>query len=221
MDLKNQTELELYFADHFDTVLFPVLADLYQSKGDYIRAKKVCEIGLSHHPGNVEGQYILAKAELALGNLTAAEKWMKQVLKAVPDHISASLTLPVIQEQLERPDSVLAASWKRALKIDPENKLALEFLKKRKRTPKKGKKKTVAEKMKSAHPPKPDLSGTDKNLESMNISPRLATFTLVSVLRNQGLYHQALDVLDVLEEQGKDLDRINRERKAIKAEIQP
>jgi hypothetical protein len=55
----------------------------------------------------------------------------------------------------------------------------------------------------------------------MNISPRLATFTLVSVLRNQGLYHQALDVLDVLEEQGKDLDRINRERKAIKAEIQP
>ena len=25
MDLKNQIELELYFADHFDTILFPVL----------------------------------------------------------------------------------------------------------------------------------------------------------------------------------------------------
>ena len=28
MDLKNQIELELYFADHFDTILFPVLADI-------------------------------------------------------------------------------------------------------------------------------------------------------------------------------------------------
>ena len=32
MDLKNQIELELYFADHFDTVLFPVLADIYLVK---------------------------------------------------------------------------------------------------------------------------------------------------------------------------------------------
>ena len=40
MELNNQTELELYFADHFDTVLFPVLADIYQSKGQYARAKK-------------------------------------------------------------------------------------------------------------------------------------------------------------------------------------
>ena len=41
MDINNQTELELYFADHFDTVLFPVLADIYQSKADYTRAKRV------------------------------------------------------------------------------------------------------------------------------------------------------------------------------------
>ena len=34
MDIKNQTELELYFADHFDTVLFPVLAEIYQSKAE-------------------------------------------------------------------------------------------------------------------------------------------------------------------------------------------
>ena len=33
MELNNITELELYFADHFDTVLFPVLAEIYQSKG--------------------------------------------------------------------------------------------------------------------------------------------------------------------------------------------
>ncbi|MFQ6612764.1 MAG: tetratricopeptide repeat protein [Fidelibacterota bacterium] len=220
MDLNNQTELELYFADHFDTVLFPVLADIYQSKGDYIRAKKVCEIGLGHNPDNVEGQYILAKAELALGDLVTAEKLMKRVLKAVPDHLSAALTLPVIQEQLERSESTLKISWKRALKVDPENKLARDFLKNRKLVSK-NKKKATTKSEKAVPSTGPTQPVPDKNLEGINISPRLATFTLVSVLRNQGLFHQALDVLDVLEEQGKDRERINREREAIKAEIQP
>ena len=34
MNLKNQIELELYFADHFDTILFPVLAELYLNKNE-------------------------------------------------------------------------------------------------------------------------------------------------------------------------------------------
>ena len=54
MELNNLTELELYFADHFDTVLFPVLAEIYQNKGQYSRAKKVCEIGLGHHPDSID-----------------------------------------------------------------------------------------------------------------------------------------------------------------------
>ena len=49
MDLKNQIELELYFADHFDTILFPVLADIYLNQEDYRRARKVCNIGLVYH----------------------------------------------------------------------------------------------------------------------------------------------------------------------------
>ncbi len=44
MDLKNQIELELYFADHFDKILFPVLADIYFNQEDYRRARKVCNI---------------------------------------------------------------------------------------------------------------------------------------------------------------------------------
>ena len=80
MNLTNLTELELYFANHFDTVLFPVLAEIYQSKSDYKRAKRVCEIGLEHHPSSIDGQFILSQAELGLGNLEDAEKWMKKVL---------------------------------------------------------------------------------------------------------------------------------------------
>ena len=41
MNLNNQIELELYFADHFDTILFPVLAEMYLEQNDLRRARKV------------------------------------------------------------------------------------------------------------------------------------------------------------------------------------
>ena len=58
MNLNNQIELELYFADHFDTVLFPVLADIYLHKNDLTRARKVCDIGLKHHRNDSAGLFI-------------------------------------------------------------------------------------------------------------------------------------------------------------------
>ena len=48
MDINSQIELEIYFADHFDTILFPVLADIYLKNNDLVRSRKVCEIGLKH-----------------------------------------------------------------------------------------------------------------------------------------------------------------------------
>ena len=128
MDLNNLTELELYFANHFDTVLFPVLADIYQSKGEYDRAKRVCEIGLDHHPNSLDGYYILSQAEMGLGNLSAAEKWMKKVIKQDPSHKSAASGLPMVQEQLERSTVTLNTSWKRALAVDPNNQFAKDYL---------------------------------------------------------------------------------------------
>ncbi len=217
MDLTNQTELELHFADHFDTVLFPVLAEMYLSKGDFSRAKKVCEIGLNHHPGNCDGQFIFAQAELGLGHLSEAERMMKKVLHTTPDHHSAAGILPIIQEQLGRAQATIRASWKRVLVLDPKNKLAKDYLKK---------KKSVSKNQKIKKPgPSPKKNITlhhpELTLDGMNITPRLATFTFVAVLRNQGLFHQALDVLEVMEKKGEDKKKIAEERKAIKAEIQP
>ena len=51
------------------------------------------------------------------------------------------------------------------------------------------------------------------------MSTRLATFTLVAVLKNQGLFDQALEVLDALEGKGEDQDTIARERKSIQLAI--
>ena len=216
MDLKNLTELELYFANHFDTVLFPVLAEIYQSKGEYNRAKRVCEIGLDHHPNSLDGYYILSQAEMGLGNLSAAEKCMKKVLKQCPNHKSAASGLPMVQEQLERSTATLNTSWKRALAVDPNNQFAKDYLTSK---PKKiiNKKNTVLKKTnkeKSSNKIKKDL-----NAENIAISPRLATFTLVNVLKSQGLYYQALDILDILAQRGEDKKRIAKERKLIKAEL--
>ena len=226
MNLTNLTELELYFADHFDTVLFPVLAEIYQDKGEYDRAKRVCEIGLEHHPNSIDGQFILSQAELGLGNLTGAEKWIKKVLTQIPDHKNAATSLPMVQEQLDRSPTTLKTSWKRAQEVDPDNQFAKDFLStktsKTKTKPKKKKEKKASVstiphipiKNKSKKPLPKDLS-----VEGVAISPRLATMTLVNVLKGQGLYHQALEVLDILAEKGEDKKRIAEERKAIRSEL--
>ena len=226
MNLTNLTELELYFADHFDTVLFPVLAEIYQDKGEYDRAKRVCEIGLEHHPNSIDGQFIISQAELGLGDLSAAEKWMKKVLTQIPDHKNAATSLPMVQEQLNRSPTTLKTSWKRAQKVDPGNQFAKDFLsdKKTKTKPKPKKKKEKKPSVSTIpHIPKKDKSKKplpkDLSVEGVAISPRLATMTLVNVLKGQGLYHQALEVLDILEEKGEDKKRIDGERKAIKAEL--
>jgi tetratricopeptide (TPR) repeat protein len=212
MNLKNLTELELYFSNHFDTVLFPVLAEIYQTKGEYDRAKRVCEIGLGHNPDCLDGYYILSQAEMGLGNLSMAEKWMKKVLNQDPSHKSAASGLPMVQEQLKRSAVTLNSSWKKALKVDPNNQFAKDYL-----NSKKNKKNTVLKKTNKEKPPKKNKK--DLNIENVTISPRLATFTLVRVLKSQGLYYQALDILDILAERGENKKKIAKERKLIKAEL--
>ncbi len=212
MDLKNLTELELYFANHFDTVLFPVLAEIYQSKEEYDRAKRVCEIGLDHYPESADGKFILSQAEMGIGNLAAAEKWMKKVLTQYPDHRSAATTLPMVQEQLDRSPATLKASFNRALSVDSQNQFAKDYLSKKPKKKSNIRYINKKDKSKKALP-------KDIGLEGVAVSPRLATFTLVNVLKGQGLYHQALNVLDILAKKGEDKKRITKERKAIKASL--
>ena len=56
--------------------------------------------------------------------------------------------------------------------------------------------------------------------DPLKVSSRLATFTLVSVLKNQGLFSQALEVLDALEQKGESKDSISLERDTIKTLIE-
>ena len=220
MDLKNQIELELYFADHFDTILFPVLADIYFNQEDYRRARKVCNIGLGYHENDAAGRFVLAKVEKAEGNLKDAEKELKHVLKYSPDNIDAAIMYCEIQTVLGRSPSRLLTSWKKVLALDPSNQIAREFIAKVESPKVENKKnKTTSKKVSKSPTPKKVTKKVDENTDSLNVSVRLATFTLVNVLKNQALFYQALEVLDLLEQKGEDPDMIRLERDSVKALI--
>ena len=74
MDINNQIELELYFSEHFDTILFPVLAEMYLKSNDLKRARKVCDIGFNYHENDISGWFVYAKIEKAAGNLKEVQK---------------------------------------------------------------------------------------------------------------------------------------------------
>jgi len=253
MDLNNKTELEKYFADHFDTVLFPVLADMYKTEGDLIRAKKVCEIGLEYHPNNVDGLFVLAELNQLLNDLVTAEKLLKNVIAIEPLHYRAILKLVKIQLKLNRvPDSIVAL-WRKIIKINPTHPEANDFLTKLENndgetskgkeiksserpvaTADKSPKKIASDPIKKDIPaasasnkapeekiigPKPPSIKpqkiTEDELQSLDISKRMATFTMVNVLKKQKLYQQALVVLSMLEEKGADKALINQERETL------
>ena len=220
MDLKNQIELELYFADHFDTILFPVLADIYFNQEDFRRARKVCNIGLGYHENDAAGRFVLAKVEKAEGNLKDAEKELKHVLKYSPDNIDAAIMYCEIQTVLGRSPSRLLSSWKKVLALDPSNQTAREFIAKVESPKVENKKnKTTSKKASKRSTPKKVTKKVNENTDSLNVSVRLATFTLVNVLKNQALFYQALEVLDLLEQKGEDPDMIRLERDSVKALI--
>lgn len=225
MNLQNQIELELYFADHFDTILYPVLADIYLGQNDLKRARKVCEIGLKQYENDPSGLFILAQVEKSERNLKEAESALELVLLYSADNLSAAEMLCEIQTVLGRASSRLLKSWKHVLALDPSNKTAKDFVKKvdetsvKKKTiitSKKPKKQKIKQKSpKQKHSPIKSEPTLDMASNPLKVSSRLATFTLVTVLNNQGLYGQALEVLDALENKGENPETIARERESI------
>ena len=226
MDFQNQIELELYFADHFDTILYPVLADLYFQQGDLRRARKVCEIGLKHHENDSIGLYMLAQIDKSEGNLKQAEKNLERVLLYTYEHLAAAEMLCEIQTVIGRAQSKLLRSWQHVSKLDPDNQIAEDFIKKVKG----GKLKKSLEPLKTNYDNKSQVSKKNKNKTSqktviekstnpLNVSTRLATFTLVAVLKNQGLFVQALDVLEILDQKGDNKKKVQQERRLIQTLI--
>jgi len=226
MELTNQIQLELYFADHFDTILYSVLADIYLNQEDLKRARRVCEIGLRHHENDPAGLFVLAQVEKFEGNLKETEVLLEKVLLYNEDHLAAAELLCEIQTVLGRAQTKLLRSWQHVSKLDPDNQIAEDFIKKVKG----GKLKKSLEPLKTNYDNKSQASKKNKNKTSqktviekstnpLNVSTRLATFTLVAVLKNQGLFEQALDVLEILDQKGDNKKKVQQERRLIQTLI--
>ena len=142
------------------------------------------------------------------------------------DHLAAAELLCEIQTVLGRAQSKLLRSWQHVSKLDPDNQIAEDFIKKVKG----GKLKKSLEPLKTNYDNKSQASKKNKNKTSqktviekstnpLNVSTRLATFTLVAVLKNQGLFEQALDVLEILEQKGDNKKKVQQERRLIQTLI--
>ena len=135
-----------------------------------------------------------------------------------------------VQTVLGRATNRILKSWKHVLKLNPTHQTAIDFIQKVEST-----NKNIQSKHQNFVSPKSSVPKQstkkasfklntqntliEKSPEPLKISPSLATFTLVSVLKNQGLFDQALDVLDHLEKKGENTESINIEREIIQTLI--
>ena len=237
MDLTNLRELEEYFADNFDTMLFPVLSEHYLVAGDLERAERVCDIGLRHYSDSLAGQFLRARVMMAKKDFGEAELSLKKVLGLDPAFLNARVLMAEVQSALKRPKESLKQSYLDILELDPGNRKATKGLesiasKPKKKSAQKTKPQTRRKTKRSAQtkpskkkstsvkqPPKKKQRAAKKPAQNKRTAAQKpATFTLVQVLKNQKLYEEALEVLAFMsEKRGTDKKRIAKEMKSIKA----
>ena len=208
IDLTNKKFLETKFAEDFASPFYPMLADMYLLEGDLTRAKKVCEVGLDYDSTNVDGKYILGKVAVAENKLTLAEKWLKQVVNENPAHFTALRLLINVEIQLKRGVKTIQAYTNHVLQFIPHDEECLKWLNEIDALGDLVDSKTL-----------PD-SATQKTTEpiiekSYEIVESMATFTMVTVLKSQKHFHQALAVLEILKAKGRDGERIAGEKAEI------
>ncbi|MDP6456968.1 MAG: hypothetical protein QF613_01340 [Candidatus Marinimicrobia bacterium] len=215
MDLQNIEELEIYFANHFDTWLFPVLAEHYLTEGDHERAHKVSEIGLSRHPDHVPGLFVEARIQMAEGKLKNAEKLLKKTVSLDPGHFNAYILLAQVQADLGRSAKTVRKLYETILEMDSTNEKAKAWLAKPSDAGKRSRKKVTApaKRAPKGRVKKPRERPPRESLADFPITPQVATFTLMAVLKSQKLYRQALEVLTVMSgKKDADIERIAKEK---------
>ena len=128
MDLTNLEHLEFYFANNFDTTLFPVLSEHYLLSEDLDRAGQVCEIGLGYNEDSLSGLFLQARVLMARKDLQHAEPFLKKVIALDPSFFNAYLLLAEVQSGLKRSQAILMKCYSAILEMDPGNELALQAI---------------------------------------------------------------------------------------------
>jgi len=204
MEISNKLEMNKFIEENPGSIQFPLIADLYLNDKDFKKAEEICTNGLKHHPNHPDGLFKLAQIRMKFNKTKSAENILKNVLKFHSTYPEGLNLLTKVQEVLKRSSNTIRATRKKYKKFDfyPESHKEKTFT--RKKISKTKKSSTVI---------------SSSELRPLNVSSKLATFTLVDILENQGLYLQAIDILEILKEKKSDNNRIEKYQKRISEKL--
>ena len=200
-------ELEQIFSTNSRSPIFPMLANIYYQKKLYKYAVKICNLGLSQDPENLEGLYILAKTFLIQGEIVKAEQVLKNILKMCPFHLHSSLLLLHVLETLNRNKKVLKTYTKTIHDFYPSNIKVQVYYKKYCNT------------VKTNSKPKKNIKAGASSRAIFNYNPKLATITMYKLLCSQKKYRDALALLEILAKNPKHTKFSKEESKKIKVKL--
>ncbi len=178
-------ELEIMFANNFGSPIFPLLAEYYLTNHQLERALKVCEIGLKHSSNNMCGEFILSKILVKEKKLKEAEKKLKVITRDLVN-IEGLFLLIDISIQLNRSPHTIKQYISKLNHLLPNHKKVKQYSKKY-LLPKENKQS------------KEHIKSVQKKTRSIKIDDKLATKTMYNLLFTQKKYHDALEVLNIMQ----------------------
>ena len=208
----NRQKLEKFFSSRNGSAIFPVLANLYYDQKLYKYAMKVCELGLTEDPNNLEGKYIFAKSLLIQGKVYEAEKVLCDILKKCPYHLYSNLLLIPVLEELNRDRKIIKKYISAAYLMYHHHPLINQYYNNYfKGNKKKSKKSSVTNKN--------SVSKPNNSVDKFVYNSKLATVTMYKLLYTQKKYDHALAVLNVLVENPTHTNYAKSEIKKINLKL--
>lgn len=191
----NKENLEKIFHEDLGTSLFPLLANIYISEGEHVRARQVCDIGLLLNPNNNDGKFVLAKIEVMEDQSSKAEKLLKEIIQSDDLYINAMKMLIMVYQNHKRNQSAMVKTAQKILELLPGDEFASKTLKgsnaKSKNTKTQKRKVPILKKKSSTKIKK--VKGTGDTMD-----PKMATLTFVDILIQQRQYQQASTILELV-----------------------
>ncbi len=218
-------DMEKYFSNNLKSPLFPILADLYYEKGDYIRAQKVCQIGIKYNPESTVGYYILAKISLIKEELKKAEELLLKSISFDDLNLNSMNLLLSVQIELNRNKTIIKKNVDKIVELDQKNIECKKWLEDnyKKEFKSKTQKKIINEKNKVINKKTKNsiteirekvVKKVEKRVikkENIKVNDALASMTLFNIYKSQGYYEEALKVLNILKAKDTKNKKIQQE----------
>ena len=212
-------------------------ARIFMVEGEFRKAEQQLKEVIFLDPRHYNGHVLLAECQIRLGRADSTlKKLFTRILEMDENNNQAGKWLASAGKKKSIKSMKKAKPKAKAKVKTPARKTADKKAKTKKKAEAKVKEKAKV----PANQPAPDQSGglTGKKVKEkrkikakskakpsaalksapeLKISPEIATFTLVAVLKSQHLYSEALDVLAVMSrKKGADKERIKDEREKLK-----